>query len=215
MRRFPTTPLIVIVAIIAVVGGWLIYGKTEMERFHAVDAVRSARSYIKLALHVTYPHGPIAREEYVLVDNNGRSKATYTVFNRKGTAATFDEVLHGLDIPSTFDQLVHDGIWELDSKQPRSLNDVKYTVRIDQTAQGQSGYRRFSFTDPTYWSTAREFHITLDPKKATPSESDLLRMNQTAAPEPRYARIVADFRSFGSPTFKRTVARARSKLLKS
>jgi hypothetical protein len=53
----------------------------------------------------------------------------------------------------------------------------------------------------------------LDPKRPTPSEADLLRLDSTAVAEPRYAKIVEDFVEFGSPAFHRTVASARAKLL--
>lgn len=215
MRRFPTTPLIVVLAIVAVVGGWLIFAKTEVQRYQAVNMVRTAKSYIKLRMDVRYPSGPIATESYVLVNDNGASKATYAVTNRAGTIATFDEQLRGVDVSETFDYLVHDGIWEIDSKRRRTTSDVVYTVRIDQTAQGQSGHREITFANPKYLATAREFHIKLDPKKPTPSENDLLHMDATSIADPRYEKIVSDFRSFGSPTFKRTIASARTKLLKS
>jgi len=90
-------------------------------------------------------------------------------------------------------------------------------VSIEQTAQGQSGRRTFSFTDPHYWAVTagRQYHIVLNRKNPTPSEADLLHLESTAVAEPRYAKIVADFEAFGSPAFHRTVAAARAKLLRS
>jgi hypothetical protein len=90
-------------------------------------------------------------------------------------------------------------------------------VTIEQTAQGESGRRTFSFTDPKYWAVAagREYHIRLDPRKPTPNQADLLRLDSTSIAEPRYAKIVDDFAAFGSPAFHRTVASARAKLLRS
>jgi hypothetical protein len=217
MRRFPVNAFIVILAIIFAVTGWRLYARNEAVRFAAVDAVRNSNSYIKLTLHIAYPTGAIATEDYVLVDDNGKSKATYAVGDRKGTLATFDELIRGYAVTFAFDKFVQDGIWQLDSKHPRTLADTKYTVTIEQTAQGQSGRRTFSFTDPTYWAVAagRQYHIRLDPHKPTPSEADLLRLDSTAVAEPRYARIVDDFISFGSPAFHRTIASARAKLLRS
>jgi hypothetical protein len=217
MRRLPINAFIVILALVFAVTGWQLFARNEADRFHAVDAVRNSESYIRLTLHVAYPMGPIASEDYQLVNDNGKSRASYTVGDRKGTIATFDEVIRGYDVTFAFDKLVSDGIWELNTKHPRTTEDAKYTVTIEQTAQGQSGRRTFSFTDPHYWAVAagRQYHIRLDPHKPTPSEADLLHLDSTAIAEPRYAKIVADFTSFGSPAFHRTVASARAKLLRS
>jgi hypothetical protein len=217
MRRFPVNAFIAVLALVFIVSGWQLYAHNEAARFAAVHAVRSSNSYIKLTLHVVYAGGPIATEDYTLVDDNGRSRATYAVGDRKGTIATFDEIIRGYDVTFAFDKLVRDGIWELNSKHPRTLADTRYTVAIEQTAQSQSGRRTFSFTDPRYWAVAagRQYHIRLDPKAPTPSEADLLRLDSTAVAEPRYLKIVDDFEAFGSPAFHRTVASARAKLLRS
>jgi hypothetical protein len=217
MRRFPVSAFIAILAIVFAITGWQLYAHNEAARFHAVDAVRTSKSYIALIMRVRYPSGPIATEEYRLVDDDGRSRATYTVGDRKGTIATFDEVIRGFDVTFAFDRLVQDGIWELNTKHPRTLADTGYTVTIEQTAQGQSGQRTFSFTDPHYWAVTagRQYHLVLDPKRPAPSQADLLRLESTAVAEPRYAKIVADFEAFGSPAFHRTVAAARAKLLRS
>jgi hypothetical protein len=217
MRRFPVNAFIAILALVFVVTGWQLYARNEANRFHAVDAVRTSYSYINLTLHVAYPNGPIATEDYRLVDDNGKSRATYAVGDRKGTIATFDEIIRGYDVAFAFDKLVRDGIWQLNSKRARSAGDTKYTVTIEQTAQGESGRRTFSFTDPKYWAVAagREYHIRLDPRKPTPNQADLLRLDSTSIAEPRYAKIVDDFAAFGSPAFHRTVASARAKLLRS
>jgi hypothetical protein len=200
MRRFPVTAFITVLALIFAVSGWQLFAHNEAARFHAVDAVRMSKSYIALELHVAYPSGPIATEDYELIDDDGRSRATYAVGDRKGTIATFDEIIRGYDVTFAFDRLVRDGIWELNTKHPRTLADTKYTVTINQTAQGESGRRTFSFTDP---------------HKPTPSEADLLHLESTAIAEPRYQKIIDDFASFGSPAFHRTVASARAKLLRS
>lgn len=217
MRRFPTTPLIVILAIVGIVGAWRMFAQSEKARFDSVNAVKTSRSYIKLTLDVSYPHGRIATERYVLIDDDGKSRATYAVSDRKGTIATFKETIRGYDVAFAFDRVVQDGIWDINSKHQRTLDDVKYTVAIEQTAQTQSGRRRISFTDPHYWATAagRQYRIHLDPKKPTPTTADLLKLDSTSTADPRYEKIVTDFETFGSAAFKRTVASARSKLLKS
>jgi hypothetical protein len=217
MRRSPINAFIAILVIVFIATGWQLFARNEAARFHAVDTVRTSKSYVKLTLHVVFPSGPIAFEEYRLLDDNGKSRASYAVGDRKGNVATFDEIIRGYDVTFAFDKLVQDGIWQLNSKHPRTLADVKYTVTIEQTAQGESGRRTFSFTDPHYWAVAagRQYRIQLDPKKPTPSEADLLKLDSTAVAEPRYAKIVEDFESFGSPAFHRTIASARAKLLRS
>jgi hypothetical protein len=217
MPRLPINAFIIVLACVFVVTGWQLYARNETERYRAVDAVRHSNSVIRLTLRIAYPTGPIATEEYQLVDDNGKSRATYAVGDRKGTVATFDEIIRGYDVTFAFDKVVQDGIWELNSKHPRTTADTKYVVTIEQTAQSQSGRRTFSFTDPHYWAIAagRQYHITLDPKKPTPTQADLLHLESTSIAEPRYAKIVADFQTFGSPAFHRTVASAREKLLRS
>ena len=217
MRRFPTTPLIVIMALVGIVGAWQLFARTEKARYESVKAVKTSRSYIKLTMDVSYPRGRIASEHYTLIDDDGKSRATYAVSDRKGTIATFDETIRGYDVAFAFDRVVQDGIWQINTKHQRTLDDVKYTVSIDQTAQSQSGRRKISFTDPHYWATAagRQYRIHLDPKKPTPTAADLLRLDSTSTADARYERIVADFQTFGSPAFKRTVTSARAKLLKS
>jgi len=217
MRRFPTTPFIVILAIVAVVGAWRLFAHTETTRYQAVQTVRHARSYIKLTMDVVYPTGRIGSEHYTLINNDGVSQALYSVADRNGSTARFDETVRGIDVSYVFDQVVQDGIWQIDTKYPRTLDDVKYTVAIEQTAGDQSGTRKTSFTDPHFWATAagRQYHIHLDPNKATPTQNDLLRMDSTSTADVRYEKIVKDFQEFGTPTFKNTIASARTKLLKS
>jgi hypothetical protein len=215
VRKFPTTLFIVVLAVVCLVSGWLIFAPELRSQHKAVDAVRTSRSYVKVTMHIEYPHGPIGSEDYTLVDDDGVSRATYAVSDRKGVTATFDEPIRGYDVSFAFGKLVQDGIWKLDSRHARTLDDVKYTVHVEQTVTGQSGQRTVTFTNPEFWATAREFHIHLDPHGKTPSESDLLRMDSTATANPEYLAVVNDIRTFGSPTFKHTVAAARAKLLKS
>ena len=217
MRRLPINVLITILAVVFVVTGWQLYARQETERFRAVHAVRQSETYFRMTMRVESPSGPIATEQYTLLNDNGKSRATYAVGDRKGTIATFDEVIRGYDVTFAFDKLVQDGIWELDTKRPRAPRERRYWVTIEQTAQTQSGRRSFSFTDPKYWAVAagRQYHIVLDPKAKTPTASDLLHLESTSVAETRYAKIVADFEAFGSPAFHRTVASARAKLLRS
>jgi hypothetical protein len=215
MRRFPVGLVVALLAIVAVVGGIRIFAKSEGDRYVAVQHVLSAPSRIQLDLTVTYPNGPIAQEAYHLEDDDGSSLATYSVTDRKGDRAHFDETIHGYGVSFAFEKLVADGIWQITSKPPRGRNEPIYTVSVKQTVQREHGSRRVSFSDPEYWARAREFHLTLDPKKATPDEADLIKLEAGTNPDGRYLQVVNDFRDFGSPAFKATIASARKKLLAS
>jgi len=215
MRRFPVGLLVAVLAVIGVVGGFRLFAKPEGQRYTAVQRVLNSPSRIDLDLTVSYPAGPIAQEDYHLEDADGQSLATYSVTDRRGDRAHFDEVIRGYGVSFAFEKLEQDGIWAITSKPPRGHDEPVYTVSVKQTVQREHGSRRVSFSDPDYWARAREFHLTLDPKRATPDESDLIKLEAGANPDARYLEIVNDFRDFGSPAFKATVASARKKLLAS
>lgn len=213
MRRFPTTTLCLVAAAIAIVGGWLIFAKSEHARFLAVDRVRHSKSAFHLTYTVDHATGPAASETWDLRNVDGRSVASYAVSDRSGSVARFDEDITNYDVTFLFERLVQDGIWDLQSRPFRGKSQDLHTVRIEQTADTQSGTHRFSFTDPHYIATSagREFHIHLDPHKPVP---DLLTLQSTSTADPRYQKIVDDFEQFGSPRFKATVIAAREKLLR-
>jgi hypothetical protein len=215
MRRFPVGPFVALLAVIAVIGGIRIFAKSEGQRYTEVQRVLSAPSRIDLDLSVSYPQGPIAQEDYHLVDADGDSIATYSVTDRKGDRAHFNEEIHGYGVSFAFEKLVQDGIWQITSKPARGRNEPIYTVFVKQTVQREHGSRKVSFSDPEYWARAREFHLTLDRSKATPDEADLIKLEASTNPDARYLKVVDDFRAFGSPAFKATIATARKKLLAS
>lgn len=203
--------LIVVAALAAVAGGWALFARSEAQRYAAVERVARSASDIRLALTIDYARGPIAAERYRMSDLNGVSDASYAVTNRAGTTATFHEAGAGYDVSFFFDRLVADGIWDLTTKPARGRTDPRYTVTIDQRAGAERGGRTFSFTDPHYWATTagRQFHIRLEKDRPVP---DLLTLASTSIADPRYEKIVADFRAFGTPRFKRTVREARARL---
>jgi hypothetical protein len=217
MRRFPTTLVIVVIMAVGLVAGWRLFWPTETQRYQAVKTVRQQRSEIHLAQTVTHAKGAIAREELRLDNVDGRSIATYSAADRKGYVARFSEPIQGYDVTFAFDLLVRDGIWQLQKPQRfhGSTDDV-YTVSIAQVAGARQGAHSFTFADPHYLATAagHQFTIHLDRNKPTPTEADLLRLNGTSTADPRYQKIVDDFASFGPPRFKKTVAAAREKLLR-
>lgn len=213
MRVTPVTLLIVAAAIVAVAGGWLLFAKSEHDRFVAVDRVRHSRSEFRISYTLEHTRGPIAQETWSVRNLDGASSAAYAATDRHGTKATFDEQVTDFSVTFLFDKLVQDGIWELTSRPYRGSNELLHVVEISQVADTASGSHRFLFSDAAYIATeaGREYHIHLDPHRPVP---DLVNLQSTSTADPRYEKIVEDFAAFGSPRFKRTVAAARAKLLK-
>jgi hypothetical protein len=215
MRRFPTTLLIIVLAVIGVIAGWRLFYTSETQRYKDVRTVRAQRSELHLVEAVMHDKGPVAREEWRLDNVDGKSSATYSAVNRAGSrVAKFTEPITGYDVTFAFEKLVQDGIWELQTRPLRGNTANIYAVTVSQVAGDRSGTHTFSFTDPHYLATTagRQYHIHLDRNKPVP---DLVTLQSTSTADDRYAKMVADFNSFGPPRFKQTVAAAREKLLKS
>jgi hypothetical protein len=213
MRASPVTLLILGAAAVAVAGSWLLFAKSEHDRFVAVDRVRHSRSEFRISYTVEHTSGPIAQETWSVRNVNGSSSAAYTAADRRGDKASFSEQIADYSVTFLFDKLVQDGIWDLTSRPFRGSNELLHVVEIAQVADTASGSHRFLFSDAKYIATeaGREYHIHLDPHQPVP---DLVNLQSTSTADPRYERIVDDFAAFGSPSFKRTVAAARAKLLK-
>lgn len=215
MRRFPTTTFAIILAVIAMIAGWKIFYHDETERFHAVQQIRQQRSELHFGITATHDKGPIAREEWRLDNVDGKSTASYTAENRAGSRiAKFTEPIPGYDVTFAFEKLVQDGIWELQTRPLKGKTDDVFTVSVAQVAGDRSGSHKFTFTDPHYLAIAagRQYKIHLDKNKPVPN---LLTLQSTSVADPRYQKVVDDFGSFGPPRFKKTVAAAREKLLRS
>jgi hypothetical protein len=213
MRRFPITTLILIAAVVAAVGGWMLFAKSEHDRYVAVDRVNRSRSEIRLSYTLQHTSGPIAREVWAMRNIDGHSVASYTAVDRKNMKATFDEQITGYDVTFLFDKLVQDGIWELETRPFRGSSALLHVVEISQVADKSSGSHRFQFSDAHYIATeaGREYHIHLDPHKPVP---DLVNLQSTSTADPRYEKIAEDFEQFGPARFKATIAAAKAKLLK-
>jgi hypothetical protein len=211
MRRFPITTLIIILAVICAVGGWLLFAQKEHDRFVAVQKIRQSRSEFHLSYIVDHTSGPYAREEWSMKNIDGVSSATYAITDRHGTKASFDEYEPGYDVTFLFQKLVQDGIWDLETRPFRGSSQTLHVVYVSQVADKASGTHRFQFSDADYIANeaGREYHIHLDPHKAVPN---ILNLQSTATADNRYLKIAEDFQQFGSPTFKRTMAAARAKL---
>ena len=215
MRRFPTTLVIVILALIGIAGGWKLFATSESQRYQAVSTVRAQRSELHFSQAIAHDKGPIAREEWRLDNVNGKSVASYSAQNRAGSRiAKFTEPIDGYDVTFTFEKLVQDGVWELHTRPLKGNTSDVYTVTVAQVAGDRSGSHKFIFTDPHYLATTagRQYEIHLDKNKPVP---DLVTLQSTSTADARYQKIVDDFAAFGPPRFKKTVAAAREKLLKS
>ena len=215
MRRFPTTVFAIVLAIVGLVVGWKVFYNDETSRYNAVQQVRNQRSELHFGEVITHDKGPIAREEWRLDNVNGTSSATYVAENRAGTRiARFTEPIPGYDVTFAFEKLVQDGIWQLQTRPLKGNTNDVYTVTIAQTAGGRSGRHKFTFADPHYLATTagRQYEIHLDRNKPVPN---LVTLQSTSTADARYQKVVDDFAAFGPPSFKKTVAAAREKLLKS
>jgi hypothetical protein len=149
-------------------------------------------------------------------DIDGLSKSRYRALGRSGLAITIDErprvtIDEGPNVAFLFQQAVLDGIWELPSRPPRGDTSTHYTIEVYQLTGDRHGSHRFEFTDPHYWATTggHQFHITLAKNKPVP---DLLTLSSTTLVEPRYEKLVADFREFGPQSFRDKVAAAQTRL---
>ena len=214
-RSFPTTIFIILIALLGLAGGWKLYYDSESQRFHAVDTVRHQRSEVHLVEAITHEKGPLAREELRLDNVDGKSTASYSALNRAGTrVAKFSQPIEGYDVTFAFEALVRDGIWEVHTRPPRGNTKDVYIISIAQIAGDRHGEHTFHFSDPHYLATTagRQYEIHLDKNKPVPN---LLTLKSTSTADPRYQKIVDDFNSFGPPRFKKTVAAAREKLLRS
>lgn len=193
------------------IGGLQLFSQSESRRFNEVKAMASSPSAFNVELKIDYARGRVAEEIYAMSDRNGVSVASYAVTDRSGTTARFHEDLGGYEVSFLFGKLVQDGIWDLSSQPPRGDPTIRYAISVNQTAQEQHGSRSFTFTDPHWWATTagRQYSIHLDKDKPVP---DLLQLSSTSLAEPRYERLVDDFRAFGSPQFKATIQTARRRL---
>jgi hypothetical protein len=214
MPRRPslTAPLITLAIAVSVVASWQIFARSEADRYERTQSIARSRSEIRLQLTIRHDRGPIGYEAYRMADIDGRSTASYVATNRAGLRIEVDTLpTETYDVSFFFDRVVADGIWELPSRPPRGDTADHYDVSVSQLVAGQRGSHSFSFTDPHYWATTagRQYRIHLDRSKPTP---DLLKLASTSLAEPRYAKIVDDFRNYGTQRFRATIAAQQARL---
>lgn len=192
--------------VLAAVTGWFIFADEERSRYHAVEALINTKSESRVQMKVAYDRGPVASEEYNIHDNNGHSDAIYQIVAANGKTFTITSpTTQTYTVPFFFEKLVADGIWKITNRPQRGDTNAHYTLYVYQLVQNKHGDRTITFTDPHYLATTagRQFQIHLDKNKPTP---DLLKLSSTSAADPRYQQLVDDFRTFGTPNFRKKVA---------
>lgn len=216
MRRNPIPPLILVAALIGLGGAYAFFEQTVVPRYQATRTVLTSRSDLQLRMLVRYDRGPLVEEDYAMRDADGTSTIDYRGVGRNGVTVTISErprrtIEEGSNVAYLFGQAVQDGIWDLPSKPPRGDTSTRYTISVYQLTGSKHGSYRFTFTDPHYWATTggHQFHIKLDKNKPVP---DLLNLTSTVVVEPRYEKLVTDFRTFGPESFRAKVAAAQSRL---
>lgn len=216
MFRNPIPPLILAITLVGLIGSTLYFQRVLMPRYRAAHRVLYSKSELRLAMVVRHDSGPIAEEDFAMRDLDGVSTSSYRALGRSGLQIAIDErpratMEDGPNVAYFFQQVVADGIWDLMSRPPRGDRSTHYTLDIYQEVTGQHGSRHVTFTDPHYWATTggHQFHLHLDKNKPVP---DLLKMTSTTLVEPRYEKVVADFRNFGPVSFRTKVMAARARL---
>ncbi|PZR58885.1 MAG: hypothetical protein DLM50_02845 [Candidatus Meridianibacter frigidus] len=204
-------PFIVLLSALGLIGAWLIFAKSEGQRYRETVRVAALKSDTRMRMTIMYNVGRVSSEEYRMEDNNGRSISSYRIAGSNGKVYTVQSPPAATHtVPFFFEKLVQDGIWKVTNRPPLGDGGKRYTLEVDQTVQGEHGSRTVTFTDPHYLATTagRQFQIHLDRNKPTP---DLLKMSSSALADKRYLMLVEDFRHFGTPAFLAKVAEVQAK----
>ncbi len=211
MRRFPTTLFIVALVVVFAISGYFIYWKTEWNRFNEVAKLEKAPSRIYADLLIRYDKPPVYEEEYKMSDIEGISTFTYRIRSYAGKQISITAPPARMyDVSFLFGALVEDGVWKIVNKPPVGNTSIHYRVYVKQVIDFKQGDRTITFTDPHYWATTagRQYHIDLSKNRP----QDLLKLDSTTLADPRYQKIVDDFRNFGPPSFRARIAAARTSL---
>ena len=198
--------------VLALVAGFGIFGSIEASRMEAAHRVLTSPSDIRLGLTIAYDAGPIQRESWDIRDRDGISTAKYRVDGRNGlTIRLATKPEETTDVSFLFGLLVNDGIWDLRGHPPRGDSNAHYRVDVFQLIDGAHGGYHFEFTDPHYWATTggHQMTIHLDPHRSV--RDSLIDVTSTTLVEPRYQRVIDDFRAFGTEEFRTKVAESRAR----
>ena len=214
MRRSSFALIVTLLAVTAVVAGWLLFFvKPESARYQATRKVATTSSDLDVGMTVRYTHGRIASEDYRMSDRNGSSTAMYRIIGTNGKVYTITSPpIESYTVPFFFERLVADGIWKITDRPPRGDRSISYTVHVDQAVQNEHGSRTVTFTDPHYWATTagHQYEIHLDRNKPTPNLPNLLQLSGSTIADKQYQSIVDEFRNFGTPGFRAKVAEVQA-----
>jgi hypothetical protein len=211
MRRSIVPIAILIFAIFMAVTGYFIYWRGETGRVREVAKIHKARSEIYARLLIHYDNPPVYEEEYSMQDVEGKSTFTYRIrgYNGKQISITAPPA-QMYDVSFFYGALDQDGVWQIVNQPPKGDTSIHYTVYVKQVVDFKQGERTVTFTDPKYWATTAGRQYNIDLSKNSPG--DLLKMKSTSLADPRYEKIVEDFRNFGPEAFRKRIAAARASL---
>jgi hypothetical protein len=207
MRRFSPLELFII-GLIVVFGflGWRLYGGP-----HPVEGIaraKNAPSRLYASMTIQYAKPPIFEERYSMQDIDGVSNFEYAVrgYNCRRIAikAPTGRIY---DVSFFFGGLDQDGIWQLTNQPPFPHAKAAYTVYVKQVADFKQGDRTVTFTDPEVLASRTPREVQLDLSKG--DAGNVLRLQAQHA-DPRYEKIVEDFRGFGPDEFRNNVAQAQA-----
>lgn len=212
MRRRTVVPVSILVfTIFMAVTGYFIYWHGETSRIAEVAKIHKARSEIYARLTITYDKPPVYEEEYRMQDVEGKSTFTYRIRSYAGKQITITAPPAAMfDVSFFYGALDQDGVWQIVNQPPRGDTSIHYTVYVKQLVDFKQGERTVTFTDPHYWATTAGRQYNIDLSKNSPK--DLLKMQSTQLADPRYLKVITDFRTFGPPAFRKRVADARAQM---
>ena len=195
-------------AVLFIVGG-LFLKWPDFAHKQQVEGVLHQRSVLDVSMLIKYAKPPIYTELYTMHNDNGVSTAKYIVQGYSGKVVTITlPATKTYDVTFFFQQVVLEGIWQLVNKPAAGDTSALYTLHIHQVSGSKQGSRTILFTDPHYWAVTagRQYEIQLNPHSPVP---DLTKLKSTSLADPRYEKIVQEFRNFGTPAFRAKVAQAR------
>lgn len=189
--------------------GWRVYG--GLHPVAGLGHAQKAPSQLYARLTIRYPNPPIYEEEYRMQDVEGISTFEYRI----RSFACKEIIVKAppgkiYDVSFFFGGLDQDGIWQMVNLPPLKDADAHYAVYVKQLADFKQGERTVTFTDPAYWAARGHrsvFHLDLSKQNA----GDLLRMQSEVTGDPRYQKVVDDFRDFGPAEFRQNVAQAQAR----
>ncbi|HLI94674.1 MAG TPA: hypothetical protein VKT72_01150 [Candidatus Baltobacteraceae bacterium] len=201
---------IFVFVVVFIVLGTIYIPWPDFQHKQEVERIGRSASVLDLSLKMQYDKPPIYVEQYTVHNDNGVSTVQYKIQGYSGKVVTItlppDKTYM---VTFFFERVVQDGAWKITNKPPVGNTNVHYTLHIHQVADLEQGSRTVTFTDPHYWAlqAGREYQIELSKSSPVP---DLTKLQSTTLADPRYEKIVQEFRDFGPPEFRQKVAQAQA-----